>query len=104
MSAPEHPNEFESNAIAQGLAAASELNELTPELHEGIMSQLKRVEGFMADNGGILDPNLAVQAWYQVMAEAKVYNRLKKIIKLGSNAADQHIRRVANAAAVKAAS
>ena len=104
MSAPNHPNEQEHNAIAQGIGAANELRELTPELHAIVLTQVERIEDYMAANGGILDPDLAVQAWFQVFAESKIAKRLGKLMKFGSQAAARHDKRVRQDAATRGAS
>ena len=92
---PKHPSEKELSAINTSVTAANELKRLTPELHAGIMSALHRVEEHMRLGNGILEPQVAVQAWYQVMAEDKVAKRLGKLMKAGSQASSAHRTRVA---------
>ena len=104
MAAPDHPTEEESVRIATGIEAADELTRITPELHAGILSALRRVESHMLSNSGVLDPNLAVQAWYQVMAEDKVAKRLGKLMKLGSAAASSNQTRQNAARSLQSAS
>ncbi len=95
--------EDQATRMAAGAEAANELARLEPELHAGILAQLRRVEEEMNSNGGILAPELAVQAWYAVMAENKVAQRLGNAMKAGGQAA-QSRRREARSAAARSAS
>ena len=66
--------------------AARDLAGALPTLTEHIHKQYKRVKASMAANGDVLDPEVAIQAWYAVFAALEVEDMLKRIVKKGRTA------------------
>lgn len=79
--------EQDYRAVQDAGMAARDLESTLPALKESIEKQYKRVRASMAAHDDVLDPQVAVQAWYAVMAAMDVETMLKRIVKKGHLAA-----------------